>query len=44
MFIDIDPSALPTSEELLTEDPATAPLAQITQEVLQSVCYRTHEE
>ncbi|MFG2526030.1 hypothetical protein [Streptomyces sp. NPDC048527] len=44
MFIDIDPSDLPSGEELLTEDAATAPLAQVTQEVLQSVSYRTHEE
>jgi len=44
MIIDMDPSALPNSEELLTEDAATAPLTQITQEVLQSVSYRTREE
>lgn len=43
MVYDIDPAALPSSDELLAEDTATAPLAQISQEVLQSVSYRTRE-
>ncbi len=43
MVNDIDPAVLPSSDELLTEDAATAPLAQLTQEVLQSVSYRTRE-
>ncbi|MFE5027894.1 hypothetical protein ACFRAO_32390 [Streptomyces sp. NPDC056656] len=41
MSEEINITELPSSELLLVEESATAPLAQITQEVLQSVSYRT---